>query len=350
METDQLERAIEAGDLAVVGTLIGEGADVNTPNEIGVTPLATAVASGRLDVVRFLIDAGADVNQPSQPAGDVPELSELTLPLVIAAVHRRSDISTYLASLTRAKLRRDAVKQFRAIKKQWNKKLLRDPRVKALMVAAETGDAASVAALVADKVDLRAGDVWGNTALAKATLGDHIEVVRLLLQAGADPDGELDAECTPLMVAPSAAIAKLLISAGADTNRLVDGCTPLSTAAHRNSYEVAAALLAAGAKPDVRTEPHGCALSTAVAKGHLDLCRLLIEFGASVNLCPKKGWPPLMYAASSGQDAIVSMLLAAGGDVHFQDDDGDSPLTVAKDHPAIFERLKQAGADARPDQ
>src|SRR5262249_11485522 len=153
---------------------------------------------------------------------------------------RHRDISHHLAPLTRPRLRRDAVKQFRAIKRKWNKRLLRDPRVKALMVAAETGDAASVSSLLADKVDFRAAAVWGHTALAKATLGGHVEVVRVLLAAGADPDGELDAECTPLMVTSKAAIAELLIRAGADPNRLIDGCTPLNAAAQRNLREVAA--------------------------------------------------------------------------------------------------------------
>jgi ankyrin repeat protein len=344
--SDQLKKAIAAADLAVLGTLIREGADVNRADESGITALAQGVATERLDVVRLLIVAGADVNQTSRPATELADLTEPTLPLVIAAVQRCCDISNYLAPLTRPKLRRDAVKQFRAIKKKWNKKLMRDPRVKALLVAAETGDAASVSSLLADKVDFRAGDEWGNTPLAKATLGGHVEAVRLLLEAGADPDGELDAECTPLMVASKAAIAELLIRSGADPNRLIDGCTPLNAAVHRNSHEVAAMLLAAGAKPDVLTEPHGCALSTAIAKGYLDLGRLLIESGASVNLHSKKGWPPLMYAASYGREAIISTLVAAGADVHFRDHDGDTALTVAKDHPRIVELLRQAGAKA----
>jgi ankyrin repeat protein len=343
--SDKLKKAIAAVDFAVVGTLIRGGVDVNQADNSGVTVLAHAITTGRLDIVRLLIEAGANVNQLSPPATVVAELGEPTLPVVIAAVQRHRDIADYLVPLTRPRLRKDAVKQFRAIKRKWNKRLLRDPRVKALMVAAETGDTASVSLLLADKVDFRAGDEWGNTALAKATLGGHIEVVRLLLEAGADPDGELDAESTPLMVTSKAAIAELLIRAGADPNRFIDGCTPLNAAVQRNSHEVAAALLAAGAKPDVPTEPHGCALSTAIAKGHLDLGRLLIESGALVNLHPKNGWPPLMHAAANGREAIISKLIAAGADVHFRDADGDSPLTVATDHARICELLRQAGAD-----
>jgi ankyrin repeat protein len=214
-----------------------------------------------------------------------------------------------------------------------------------LLDAAEAGDAAAVSKLIAEKVDLRAGDEWGNTALAKATVPGHVEVIRLLLEASADPDGELDAECTPLMVTSNAAIAEMLIRAGADPNCLIDGFTPLSCAAQRNSHEVAAVLLAAGARPDVPTEVHGCALSTAIAKGHLDLGRLIIESGASVNLHPKNGWPPLMHAVSNGHESIVSTLIAAGADVHFRDHDGDSVLTMAKDHPRIVELLRQAGAE-----
>jgi ankyrin repeat protein len=343
--TDHLKNAIAALDLALVGSLIREAGRVSLPDANGVTPLAHAIATGRLEIVRLLVEAGADVNQLSQPASVVPELNGPALPLLIASAQRHRDITEYLTPLTSPPLRKVAVKQFRSIKRKWNKTLLRDPRVKAFLMAARTGNAASVSSLLAEKVDIRAGDEYGNTAVAYAALGGHVEVVRLLLSAGADPDGELDAESTALMVASNPAIAELLIQAGANPNKLIDGSTPLSSAAHRNLQDVAALLLAAGANPNVLTEPHGCALSTAIAKGHLDVARILIEFGASVNFRPKKGWPPLMHAASNGREAIVSMLIAAGADVHFRDHDGDSVIMTAQGHPRICDLLRQAGAE-----
>ena len=102
-----------------------------------------------------------------------------------------------------------------------------------------------VAEAIAAGVDLRVGDDWGTDALSKATLGGHAEVVRLLLDAGAHPDGEPGAGNSALMTAPTAAIAEALIKAGADPNRVIDGLTPLNTTAVWNRAEVASVLLAA---------------------------------------------------------------------------------------------------------
>jgi ankyrin repeat protein len=53
----------ERGDLKGVRQLLADGADPNTPDAQGTTPLLVAVRCGHVDVVEALVEAGADVDQ-----------------------------------------------------------------------------------------------------------------------------------------------------------------------------------------------------------------------------------------------------------------------------------------------
>jgi ankyrin repeat protein len=60
----QLTRAINRQDLDALSTILKSGADVNSRDKDGRTPLMIAVSAGNasLKVINFLIDHGADVN------------------------------------------------------------------------------------------------------------------------------------------------------------------------------------------------------------------------------------------------------------------------------------------------
>ena len=45
---------------------------------------------------------------------------------------------------------------------------------------------------------------------------------------------------------------------------------------------------------------------------HVEIVRLLIEHGASVNLADRQGMSPLAHAGQRGQEAIVRLLRRAG--------------------------------------
>ena len=63
MPQQSLPDAVVYGQTAVVQALIEGGADVNAPDDTGLTPLALAAMQGQTAIARLLIAAKADVNR-----------------------------------------------------------------------------------------------------------------------------------------------------------------------------------------------------------------------------------------------------------------------------------------------
>ncbi len=58
-----LSLAVKEGHADLIESLIKSGADVNTPDEKGMTPLMTAVSLNRVEVVKTLLENGADMKK-----------------------------------------------------------------------------------------------------------------------------------------------------------------------------------------------------------------------------------------------------------------------------------------------
>ena len=194
----------------------------------------------------------------------------------------------------------------------------------------------------------------GWTPLHLAVAAGRPEIVRVLVEAGADLTARTEFNRTPLHVAlqlqpqlvpllrelgaevdaPSAAY---LGDVGQLTRHLDDGTHPgdrvsgvdlLSWAAYGGAAPTAELLLARGADADTG------ALHFAAGGGRLSLVRLLLGAGADVNRRdPATGRTPLhaAVAADPAGDApeIVRVLLAAGADVNATTHDGASALDMS---------------------
>jgi hypothetical protein len=89
-------------------------------------------------------------------------------------------------------------------------------------------------------------------------------------------------------------------------------------------------LLRQGVPVDVADSLGTTALSAAAVEGHLEVARLLIEHGASMNERSQPlGRTPLMNAAESGQPEMIRYLLSAGADASIADDRGETALAIA---------------------
>ena len=105
--------------------------------------------------------------------------------------------------------------------------------------------------LIQAGANVNAKDNYGSTPLMYAALNDNSEVFKALIQAGANVNAKNDDGWTPLMLAAgdnSAEVVSVLIKGGADVNaKFDDGRTALSFAAKENGPEVVSLLLASGA-------------------------------------------------------------------------------------------------------
>jgi ankyrin repeat protein len=72
------------------------------------------------------------------------------------------------------------------------------------------------------------------------------------------------------------------------------------------------------------------ALMLATAEGHLEVAKLLLEYGADVNTQNRNGWTALMLATRDGRPEIVTMLLEHGADMNIQYKDGRTAFVSRK--------------------
>ena len=93
----------------------------------------------------------------------------------------------------------------------------------------------------------------------------------------------------------------------------------------------------------------GTVLHLAAENGDLDLCKVLISFGADTNATdPDSGYTtPLVEAAEAGHLAVAKLLYEAGAFVDGVDESTISPLLTAVDdgHHLMVEYLLSNGAD-----
>ncbi|MGV9600439.1 ankyrin repeat domain-containing protein [Streptosporangium sandarakinum] len=195
--------------------------------------------------------------------------------------------------------------------------------------------------------------------LLDAVTGNDAEEVERLLRIGVSPDPGGAGETTALYRAATGghvAIARALLAAGADPNRLGGGedeGLPLCGAAAWGRTETVEALLAAGADPNLR-ESHGwTALLWAAANGHAETVRTLLLAGASAEDANDGGETALTLATRRGAFGVVRVLLDAEADPTRADGEGDTPLSIAYDwlgthlESALLEQLaERAPGDA----
>jgi ankyrin repeat protein len=351
--------AVRDSDVERLRTLLSEQVNPNLADDRGATPLAWAALGGNPDVVDALLQAHADPNTECTDPGNAIKPPERVAPMVLAAIHGLAEAFIRLARAANAKTRRSAGKRIEKFQKaQDNKKRKRDPRILELHAAVDRDDAKRAATLIAEGVDVNVGDdVWGNRPLAKACANNNLEMVRVLLGAGAPPDGYLGTSLSPLSATTRLEIAKALLDAGADPNapHYCGELTIFMASITHRLPELAKLLIDAGADLDAPPTNHGCPLSTALSLRSDDVARLLIEAGANIEQAPKGGCTPLMYAAAGGNEALVRVLLDLGANPNAFDPKSQklvgqkiTPLLLAeeKGHTHIAALLRERGASA----
>ncbi|KAF4553373.1 Ankyrin repeat-containing protein 11 [Elsinoe fawcettii] len=181
-----------------------------------------------------------------------------------------------------------------------------------------------------------------------ASAGDEA-MIDFLISRNADVNRDSAIHGSPLCMAlrkRHVEIVKKLLQRGADANRPVRGGswkTMLDTAAEARSMDLVEALMAGGA--DLHS-PDGHPLLAAVAGGSIETVKFMLSRDVKVHDQEELMGTSLHEAAIGGDAAIVSILVDAGADVNADLPMHGSPLQIAAclDHEAIIEILLDAGA------
>lgn len=188
-----------------------------------------------------------------------------------------------------------------------------------------------------------------HTALMEASMDGHVEVARLLLDSGAQVNMPADSFESPLTLAACGGhteLAMLLLDRGANIEEVNDeGYTPLMEAAREGHEDMVALLLSQGADINAQTdETQETALTLACCGGFLEVADFLIKAGADIEAGANT---PLAEAAQEGHLELVKHLIAAGAQVNAASATGDTPLMYACEngHTDVMEVLLEAGAD-----
>ena len=117
------------------------------------------------------------------------------------------------------------------------------------------------------------------------------------------------------------------------------GLTPLMAASHSGKVEILEILLKAGALIDTKDSSGYTALMFSCNSGQLSCARFLIEKGANVNEVANDGSTPIMFSAQHGHNNIVRYLLEKGADPRLKGKHGLSAIGFA-DQNGLVETKK----------
>jgi len=399
------------GDAAMIRTLVAAGADPDARDVAGETMLMAAVGSGELAAVETLIELGAAVDARDTAydqtalmfaarAGDDAIAGALIA--AGAAIDARTRTGpeprwvlpnsvpgfSFGVGIIRGGLPEDrGMRQFQS------------GSMTPLHYAAREGHASLVALLLDAGAEIDDTEANGITPLLLAVSNDRMPAARLLIERGAALDTQDWYGRSPLWSAVNVrnlylhnqtfehnvdragalGVIRLLLEAGADPNprtresppvrsRLLattgtlewvdfTGQTPFLTAALAGDVTVMRLLLEHGADPHIATF-HGTTPLMAAAGVNwvvsqtfdegpdalLAAVRLCYELGMDVNAANSMGITAVMGAANRGSDDIIEFLVAHGARLDVADNEGRTPLDWAR---GVF--LATHPAEPKPD-
>lgn len=127
------------------------------------------------------------------------------------------------------------------------------------------------------------------------------------------------------------------IEAGADVNKksIADGYPLIYYSEDDDSIDIVKMLLKAGANPNIKDDYGVPLLSFAIDCSSDNIAKLLIKSGANVNEEDKVGKTPLMHAAEEDNAVLVKALLSSGANANAIDKNGNNALSYATDSKVI---------------
>ncbi|MBI5580109.1 MAG: ankyrin repeat domain-containing protein [Deltaproteobacteria bacterium] len=140
-------------------------------------------------------------------------------------------------------------------------------------------------------------------------------------------------------------VIRELLKKEVDVNeRAEHGWTAILAASAQGYPRIVRLLLDAGANPDIANLLGITPLMYGAPYRNSKICQILIEYGANLDLTDVYGMTALMVATLSGHEGIVQKLIKAGADITIKDRKGRTALDIAheKKRGKIAMRLRKA--------
>ena len=254
------------GQAAIMSLLVVYGADINTTDKHGKTPLHDAIIHNNKEIIELLLQQKGILINHQDPR------HAMTTPLHEAAYHRLSKITQLLT------------------------KNGADPNIR---------------------------NSFGRTPVHDAVLNDSPKTVSILLQTRPALDVTDNEGQTPLFVAVSNRsldMVHMLLHARANPSISAHTISPAHKAAHLGENQILRTLISHGANVHAknflgRTPLHDAAGKVEQLAPHEPtMVYLLISAGADPNVIDSEGATPLFKAVKHGMPSGVEQLLEAGAD------------------------------------
>ncbi len=289
---DELIRAATDGDVAEVSTRIEQGADPNVFDR-SATPMRCAVRHHRGSVVAVLVGAGvrpsnSTIVDDAARAGDVD--------IVKTLLDSGEPVTNDLLATAAGGPQRELTLGFSTDAK-----------------AATPDESAAITSLLLDRgADPNGENASHVTPLLWATYGGRAATVRLLLDHGADPNrgGRVDSTLIRAAQGPIGNGDLVPQPRGA----VVDNVPPIVAAAWIGNLDEATALLDAGGDPNVPADDAFTAMYGAAVLGNDAMVQLLLDRGAVPAPVVREGVvTPAQAARAAGRPDLADRLESQAG-------------------------------------
>ena len=356
--------AAEVANTEMLKVLIEAGADADSPNPEGQTALMAVARTGNVEAAQVLLAEGATVDARETWGGQTA--------LMWASARRHPAMMELLIAKGADVNARSTVRDYqRHVTAEGRPKSLDSGGLTPLLYAARENCLACVDVLVKHGADIDLPDPDGVSPLLVAVMNANWDLAKRLIEAGADVNqwdlyGEAPlftavnlrsridggrASIDPINKTSGLDIVKLLLQRGADPNMQLlfrpanlngstntRGATPLIRAANNGDLEVVKLLLEHGADAgiamaDRQTAIHAVLAGRAPEAQALELIRILHKAGADVNVValvnhPEeiRGGSALHYAVRKRWKDAIKLLASLGIDMNAVDQDGLTAL------------------------
>jgi ankyrin repeat protein/uncharacterized membrane protein len=322
----------------IVHSLIQRGADVNATSTRGWTPLMTSAFFGNHDIAEYLLTQGAKADYRSEDGATARSIAEwrgdqqlvTQLPLMPPA------LSNTPSDLVRAVSSGNHLEITRLLTAGVKPEASDASGTPALLIATAAGDTFALNSLIKAGAPADLAGANGITALMVATQQRRINIVKVLLAAGADPLHQTGNKGPSSLTIAEALgyddISSLLRNSITRVAGPVQGLSLLSSAVAADDTSQVGRLLKVGAKPvgGVIEGRRIVPISIAAFKGFDDLLSPLLAAGADVNEPDDKGSTPLMAAIAGSHPKTAELLIQSGARLDVVDKAGISPVAMAR--------------------